>query len=186
VNEEIFEDLVDRAREKDADAFGQLYDFYVSKIYRYIFYRVGNQADAEDLTEDVFAKAFVAIKRYQRRGIPFSAWLFRIAHNAVTDHHRARAKQTHVEFDEETGDISEGDVTLRQVTIRRKREEVQSALSGLTVDQQNVIVLRFYAGLSVKEVASFLDRTEESVKALQHRAVRSLGRILGEDYQSES
>lgn len=177
MDEEKLKDLVDKAREHDPEAFGKLYDFFVDKIYRYIFYRVGRAADAEDLTEDVFMKAFEAIGRYEWREVPFSAWLFRIAHNSVTDHFRRQARKPEVVLGE-MPEIPEDETAVEQYAAKMMQEQVRSAITQLTIDQQNVIILKFFAGLSNKEVASFLGKTAESVKALQHRALRSLNRIL--------
>lgn len=178
LDEEKLKDLVDKAREHDPEAFGKLYDLFVDKIYRYIFYRVGRAADAEDLTEDVFMKAFEAIGRYEWREVPFSAWLFRIAHNSVTDYFRRQARKPEVVLKEEVLEMPESETAVEQYAAKMMQEQVRSAITQLTIDQQNVIILKFFAGLSNKEVASSLGRTEESVKALQHRALRSLNRIL--------
>jgi RNA polymerase sigma-70 factor (ECF subfamily) len=178
LDEEKLKDLVDKAKEHDPEAFGKLYDLFVDKIYRYIFYRVGRAVDAEDLTEDVFMKALEAISRYEWREAPFSAWLFRIARNSVTDHFRRQARKLEVVLREEAVEMSESQEAVEQYAAKMMQEQVRSAITQLTADQQNVIILKFYADLNNKEIASFLSKTEGSVKALQHRALQALNRIL--------
>jgi len=178
MEEEKLKDLVEQAKQGDSAAFGELYDFFFDRIYRYIFYRVGMEVDAEDLTEEVFLKALQAIKRFEWRGLPFSAWLFRIAHNSVTDHFRKKGRRPETVFEEEDVRMAETETAAEQYAAKVMQEQVQTAICQLTPDQQNVIILRFFAGFSNKEVASFLSKTEEAVKALQHRGLASLNRVL--------
>jgi len=178
MDENKLEDLVEKAKQRDPEAFGELYDHFFDRIYRYILYRLGREADAEDLTEDVFVKVLQAIKRYESRGIPFSAWLFRIARNSVTDYFRRQARKPEVVLKEEVPEICESETPYKQYAAKMTQKQVRQAITQLTIDQQNVIILKFFGGLNNKEVASFLGKTEESVKALQHRALKSLNRIL--------
>ncbi len=164
--------LVERATQGDHDAFGKLYDRFVAKIYRYIFFRIGSRNDAEDLTAQVFLRAWQAIGRYEWTGRPFAAWIFRIAHNAIVDHFRMRRET--VPLDERLPNQETfGD--LDQVTNRLWTAQVlQRALARLTDDQQQVIVLRFVEGLDTHETAQIMDRQEGAVRTLQHRALVKL------------
>lgn len=177
MDEEKLRELVERAKNRDVEAFGSLYDFYVSGIYRYTYYRVGSKEDAEDLTEEVFLKALEAIGRFTWREVPFSAWLYRIARNTVVDHFRRETRRVQVVLEEGvmTPETTEP-VTL--VAAKLSQEEVQRAISRLTDDQQQVVILKFFVGLSNSDIANFIGKTEGAVKALQHRALESLSKIL--------
>lgn len=171
--------LARRAKQNDKEAFGQIYDLCVDSVYRFVFYRVGRKQDAEDITEDVFMKAFQAINGYQERdSIPFSAWLFRIAQNKVTDHYRRQARRPVTVLDDKNInglDVSnEPDIAIAATV----RQDVWEALEKLTEEQHNVLILRFFIGLKVSEIAGFFGRSETSVKALQHRALKSLKRLM--------
>ena len=173
------ENLARRAQQRDPEAFSQLYDSNFDKIYRYLAFRVGGQAEAEDLTQQVFLKAWESIGSYRWQGTPFSSWLFRIAHNQLVDHIRKRSKYRETPLEESQG-VSDSDlatlvdqkITLEQVVIASKR---------LTDAQQEVISLRFAGGLSIEEVAKAMGKTEGAVKVLQHSALRALRKIMGHD-----
>ncbi len=168
--------LVLRAARHDSEAFAQLYDRFVEKIYKYIYYKVGSKSDAEDLTAQVFLKAWEAIGHYRLTGRPFSAWLYRIAHNLVVDHFRMRREAIPIDdvmrIDEKEGDLD--DVTQRHFTA----ETLQRAIHRLTVDQQQVIILRFLEGYSTEEVARIMGKGQGAVRTLQHRALAGLARIF--------
>jgi len=168
--------LVDRARRKDAAAFGELYELHLDRIYRYVYYRVGSSSEAEDLTEQVFLKAWEAIGRYERRGLPFAAWLYRMAHNAVIDHYRARRPTTPID---ETFDLEdERQNPAASAEAHFDREELKLAIGRLNSDQQTVVVLRFVEGLSHAEVGKILGKSEGAVRVIQHRALGVMQRFL--------
>jgi len=172
----IEEQLVQRAINGDKDAFTHIYDMHFDKIYRYIYVKVRSQAEAEDLTQDVFIKAYEGIRSYKWRDLPFTAWLFRIAHNRVIDHVRkaSREKKTGLE---EADAISSGD----PVYMSEQNFEVYQlkvALQQLPDAQREVATLRFISELSIAEVASALGKSEGTVKALQFNAVASLRKLL--------
>jgi len=170
------ESLVRRAIEGDQLAFTQLYDEHFDKIYRYIYFRVGNQAEAEDLTQEVFFKALGAIGSYKWRSTPFAAWLFRIAHNQVIDYFRRQMRQKTVTLDEEiaVNGIDPVDVAERELEI----QEVTEALAQISEAQRETFSLRFVAGLSIAEVAKTLGKSEGAVKALQHNATMAIRKII--------
>lgn len=172
--------LARQAKQNDREAFGQIYDLCVDSVYRFVFYRVGRKEDAEDITEDVFMRAFQAISRYEERGeVPFSAWLFRIAQNRVADHYRHQARSPMMAVENEILDGLDMSSKPDMATAVTIRQDVWDALGRLTDEQQNVIILRFFVGMKISEIADFFGKSETSVKALQHRALKSLKRLLG-------
>ena len=170
------ESLVRRAQGGEPEAFAQLYEAHFNKMYRYIALRVRNQADAEDLTQQVFLKALESIGSYRWRGMPFSSWLFRIAHNQVVDHFRKRRKEKTLPLDEARA-VSSADPTLL-AEQRLRLEQLAVAYEQLTEAQREVISLRLAGGLSVAETAKVMAKSEGAVKVLQHDALVKLRRIL--------
>jgi len=168
--------LVRRTQDGDKDAFAELYEAYFDRVYRYVVVRIGNRAEAEDMTQQVFVKAYKSIPSFKWKGAPFSAWLFRIAHNLVVDFHRKESRRPTVPL-EESLVASEDDL---QKTVERQLdvERVMQAARRLTAAQREVISLRFAGGLAIAEVARAMGRSEGAVKALQHSAIASLRRIL--------
>jgi len=170
------EHIVQKAINGDREAFTRLYDLHFDRIYRYIYVRVHSPAEAEDLTQDVFIKAYEAIKSYKWRDLPFTAWLFKIAHNRVIDHVRKTSKEKKASLDE-AGAISSGD----PVYMTEQNFEVfqlKQALEKLPNAQREVATLRFISELSITEVATALGKSEGTVKALQFNAVASLRKLL--------
>ena len=170
------QDLVHRAQNGDKEAFTELYETYFSKLYRYVVVRIGNRAEAEDMTQQVFVKAYKSISSYRWRGVPFSAWLFRIAHNLVVDFFRKESKRPTVPLEES---LVASDDNVQQVVERRLDvERVMAATRQLTAAQREVISLRFAGGLAIAEVARVMGKKEGAVKALQHSAIAALRRVL--------
>jgi RNA polymerase sigma-70 factor, ECF subfamily len=171
--------LVQRATAGDREAFAELYDRFVERIYRYIYYKIGCKADAQDLTAQVFLKALEAIGNYRWTGRPFDAWLYRIAHNAIVDYYRTRRETW--PLDEMTAGEEPRD-QLDQVTRQQWTVEVlQRALLHLTDQQQEVVILRFLEGYSVGEVAQVMGRKPGAIRTLQYRALTRMGRMLQPD-----
>jgi RNA polymerase sigma-70 factor, ECF subfamily len=170
--------LVDRAgAARDHAAFAELYDRFLDRIYRYLYYRTASQADAEDLCEQVFMHAWAAIPRFKWRGKPFQAWLYTLAHNALADHFR-RAGQT-TSLDDPLHPIElASEPAGRELEKWMDAEMLAGAVSELTPDQQQVIVLRFVEGRDTVEVARLTGMREAAVRALQYRGLQSLRRAL--------
>jgi RNA polymerase sigma-70 factor (ECF subfamily) len=168
---------VAKARAGDADAMARLYDLFAGRVYRYALVRVESQADAEDVLQQTFLKMIEALPRYEERGLPFAAWLFRIAHNAMLD--VARADRGHADLATigERADDRRG--PAEEFEAEANRAAVRSAISRLTPDQRAVIEYRFFAGLSHREIASLMDRREGAIRVLQFRAVKALHEELG-------
>jgi RNA polymerase sigma-70 factor (ECF subfamily) len=173
-------DLTARARAGDADAFGQLYELHVDRVYRYVAYRVKTEHEAEDLTEQVFLKAWEAMPRYEDRGLPFRAWLFRLAHNLVIDHYRVRRSDVSLNelLDSDQSYEPSGPDPQVEVEARLDADEVRLAVRRLGEEQRQVVLLRFVEGLSHSEVADILGKTEGATRAIQHRALGALARAL--------
>ena len=168
--------LIQRATSGDADAFGRLYDMYVDRVYRHIYYRVGNVMDAEDLTQQVFFKAWQAIDRYKRTASPFVAWLMTISHNLVIDFYRTKKDKTYLEA-EVTADES-APSPERIAEAHFEQQQVRRAILQLPRDQQQVILLRFVEGFRNPEVASILGKSEGAIRVILHRALAKLRQIL--------
>jgi RNA polymerase sigma-70 factor (ECF subfamily) len=167
--------LVQRAQAGDDAAFTQIYERYAPAIYRYIYGHVQDATVAEDLHAEVFARMFEGLPRYQERGWPISAWLYRIAHDRSIDTLRAQYRRQHISL-EKWGGMCEG--PEQSVGLQLDCEELHRSLDTLTTDQRQVIQLRFLAEMSIQEVAQRLGRTEGAVKALQHRGLQTLSRQL--------
>ena len=158
------ENLVRRAQQQNEEAFTQLYEEYFDKIYRYITLKIGNQTEAEDLTQQVFVKALQSISSFRWKGIPFSAWLFRIAHNQVVDYFRKEKKYTTTPLDES---LRDGAIDP-QLAVEQKLdiEQLILATKQLTKAQREVISLRFAGELPIAQVARIMGKSEGAVKAL--------------------
>lgn len=169
--------LVELAVSRDREAFGQLYDSYANRIYRYLYFRLGNAPTAEDLTAEVFVRAWEAIVGFDWHKGNFGGWLYRIAHNLLVDHFRTHHETASLEKVEQTqGEIAESDQLLERGELQAT---LQRALRHLTPEQQQVILLRFIEGYSSREVAEMMGKSNEAVRAMQYRALASLSRVLG-------
>ena len=171
--------LIRRAQALDPGALAELYDRHFDGIYRYLYTRVRHEADAEDLTEQVFLKMVDAIPRYRFRGLAFSSWLYRIAHNLLVDRYRRAGRQT-VELSSQLPDgrPNADPATMAQNSEDRRR--LLEAMQRLTPEQQQVITMRFIDNLDVEEVARLTHRRAGAIHSMQHRALASLYRFLVE------
>jgi len=170
------EALVSRAKAGDADAFADLYLRYLRPVFRYFLYRVGQVQDAEDLTELVFLKAWQSMSSYNSRGVPFSAWVFTIAHNVAIDHYRAGHPAEPLDETMEIEDEAAGpeDVVQRKL----EAQELARALARLSPLEQSVVALRFVDGLDHRTVATIIDKSETATRSILSRALDRLARIL--------
>ena len=164
--------LVRAAKSGDASAFGELYERYRDAIYRYCLSRTGTAHDAEDLTSDVFVKALHSLDRYQERGLPFVAFLYRIARNAAID--RSRTLKQPLSVDELVTEPASRQNVEADATLAVDRSILLAALTKLKTEHRDVIVMRFIEGYSALEVAAALGKTEGAVRTLQHRALERL------------
>jgi RNA polymerase sigma-70 factor, ECF subfamily len=164
--------LVSAARSGDAAAFGTLYERYRDAVYRYCLARTGSAPDAEDMTSDVFVKALASLDRYQERGLPFLAFLYRIARNAAID--RSRRAKHRSPAEELPADLASDHDVERAGIAGAERAILLAALARLKPAHREVLVLRFIEGYSGPETAALLGRSEGAVRVLQHRATAEL------------
>ncbi len=169
--------LTERAAKRDPEAFAQLYDRYVEKIYRYVYFKSGRSEDAQDLTALIFLKAWEAISHYRWEGYPFSAWLYRIAHNQIIDYYRTYLPTDSLDIGR-TRETASDPAEAAEQNLTSSR--IQAALRHLSENQRQVIVLRFLLGYSTLEVAAIMDKNPEAVRATQSRALRALEPLLRE------
>ena len=172
--------LVELARGGDCEAFGALYDHYHVSVYRFVYYRVGSVALAEDLTSEAFFRALRSMGSFRWQGKDFGAWLMTIARNLTTDHFKAG--RTRLEY--ATEDMSPHDGAVEgpesSVLASLTNEALLGALTELPHEQQECLIMRFLQGLSIAETAQVLGRSEGAVKQLQLRGVRNLAKLLPE------
>ena len=162
------------AAEGDAEAFGILYERYVGRIYNYIYYRTGNSYDAEDLTARVFFRASNHIHKYQNMGVPFSAWLYRIAHNLVANWHRDNSRHPEVPLEDNSSLQHRGDPPETALVRNQELESLLRIIRGLPDERQQLIILKFAEHLSNAEIGQIMGRSEGAVKSLYHRTLLSL------------
>jgi RNA polymerase sigma-70 factor (ECF subfamily) len=173
------EDLVGRAKNGDGEAFGGLYDMYVDRVYRHIYYRVSNTADAEDLTQQVFIKAWQAVGKYKKSGSSFLGWLIRISHNLVIDFYRARKSEAYIDFDMV---VTKPDTDpAHQVEHQIRQHEIRQAITKLHGDQQQVILMRYIEDFSYPEIAAALGKNEGAIRVILHRGLAKLRTIMDKE-----
>ena len=168
--------LVDLAKSGNGEAFAQLYEAYFDRVYRFVFFRVTDEQVAEDLASQVFLKAWENLHRYKPQG-PFLAWLYAIARNTVIDSYRT--KKPTVSLDEAAPFATQDDKLDDHVQLQFDVQLLQAAMQRLTAEQQEVITLKFIAEYDTADIARQMGKTEGAVEALQHRALRTLCRLLG-------
>jgi RNA polymerase sigma-70 factor (ECF subfamily) len=171
--------LIEQAK-TDPEAFGRLYELYVEKIYNYIYYRLGNHHEAEDLTAKVFYRALNHIAHYNNKGVPFAAWLYRIAHNLVINWRRDQSRRQVVAL--EDVDLSADKLEGPQRAAERANESelLLAAIQQLPRERQELLVLKFVERMSNAEIGQVLGRSEGAIKSLYHRTLVSLKEILAE------
>lgn len=171
-------DLVNRAQKGSPAAVGALYARFQPNIYRYLFFRTGSAETAEDLTGEVFLRMVENLPEYRPTQAPFLAWLYRIARNLAIDHHRRTSAHPETEIDEELEATAEPLDDTIQVNLTHAA--LQQALASLQEAQRDVIVLRFIEGMNIADTAAVLHRTQDSIKALQRRALQALRQTLSD------
>jgi len=168
--------IVQKAMSGHSDSFGQLYDKYQPQIYRFIFLKVSQKEEAEDLTHQVFLSAWKNISRYEERNFPFSSWLYRIARNKVIDHYRTHKEHKPLE---EIIQLASTEALPDEVMDQNLNlDAVKFALKSATPEQQDVLIMRFVEDMPIKDVALSLDKTPGAVKLIQFRAINKLKKIL--------
>ena len=165
--------LVENAQ-RNPEEFGVIYERYVQKIYTYIYYRTGNVHDAEDLTTTVFIQAMNHLPRYTNRGLPFSAWLYRIAHNLVSNWYRDQKRSEVVNLETKKLTANPNDSPDRVTVTNEETEMLLDAIRSLPADRQELLILKFIEKLSNKEIGKTMRRSEGAIKSLYHRTLLTL------------
>lgn len=168
-----------RAIQGDREAFGKLYERYVDQIYNYVYYRTGNRHDAEDLTARVFMRAMHHIQRYNDRGLPFSAWLYRIAHNLVVNWHRDNSRRQEISLDEVELTHPPSEHPESKLMQVEEEDLLLTVMRSLPPDRQQLLILKFVEHLSNAEIGQIMNRSEGAVKSLYHRTLFGLRDHLG-------
>jgi RNA polymerase sigma-70 factor (ECF subfamily) len=171
--------LVLQAQAGNSEAFGQLYDAYMERIYRFVYFRVEDQQTAEDITSQVFLKAWSNLDRFSFNRTPYLAWLYTIAHNAVIDHYRTR-KVTAALDDVQLSQQDHAEAVENEIDLSSEMKTIKTALQELTDDQQKVLTLKFIEGMSNNEIARHLGKREGAIRALQMRGLQALAKQLEE------
>lgn len=176
--------IIERAIQGDDEAFSLLYQENLKKIYNYIYYRTGNSHDAEDLTARVFQRALNHISKYKKTNVPFSAWLYRIAHNLVANWHRDNSRRKEVPLEEQTELRNKPEIPEREIEDRQEIEFLLKTIHRLSHDRQMVLILKYVEDLSNKEIGDIMRKSEGAIKSLYHRTLLELREYLeppGED-----
>lgn len=172
---EIHEDeLLEKAVQGDSEAFGVLYERYVTRIYNYIYYRVGSVYDAEDLTTRVFLRALRHIGNYHNRGLPLSAWLYRIAHNLVANWHRDNSRKQELPLDDGVLSAHHSNQPEQELLHTEELERLLQVIRKLPSDRQQLLILKFVDRLSNAEIGLIMGRTEGAIKSLYHRTLLTI------------
>jgi RNA polymerase sigma-70 factor, ECF subfamily len=170
--------LLKKAKNGDAQAFGELYERHALVVFRFLYAHLDDRLDAEDLTEEVFLRTWRSLPRYRDQGVPFKAFLFRVAHNALVDHYRSHSRSK--------GELSIEDSVIHDLRDEpgslflqnQEHQELRNTLAGLREDYQTVLIARFLADLSPEETAQVMGRSVGAVRVLQHRALTALRKLL--------
>ncbi len=169
--------LVERAKDGEVQAFGLLYEYYLPKIYRFVLLKVSHREEAEDLTHQVFLKAWENIEQYEWRGYSFGSWLYQIARNTTIDYYRGRLAPE-LSLEELTLEIPSEDTRDDALDSKLDWQKIVRALKELKEVEQEVLIMRFVDDLPLREVAAALGKSEGAVKLIQHRAIKNLKKIL--------
>lgn len=174
--------LIERAK-TDNDAFGVLYERYVDRIYNYVYYRTGNAADAEDLTARIFERAMKHIGNYRDQGVPFSAWLYRIAHNLVANFHRDRSRRQMISIDDVGQWVIDDHGPELSAQLMEDKDALITSIRRLPMERQELLRLKFVDRLSNAEIGDIMGRSEGAIKSLYHRTLLALREdMLSIDY----
>jgi RNA polymerase sigma-70 factor, ECF subfamily len=176
-NQSVVERLVDKASAGNFEAFGKLYGSYLDQIYRYVFYQVKDKMTAEDITEEVFVKAWKAIGSCKGKGKTFSAWLYRIAHNHMINTLRSMQKCVSIE----QGNMAEFHDSGLEIEKRLEHQELLELVACLPENQRQVIILKFITGQNNHDIARIMDKREGAIRILQMRALTALRQRLGSE-----
>lgn len=179
-NGTIDQDQLIQQAKTDPEAFGQLYELHVEKIYNYIYYRIGNREDAEDLTARVFYRALNHIPHYKNKGVPFAAWLYRIAHNLVANWYRDQKRRPTVPLDSLNLQGNNHENPHRVAELANEHEILLAAIQKLPSLRQELLTLKYVERMSNAEIGKMMGRSEGAIKSLYHRTLVALKELLAE------
>jgi len=168
------DELLNLASNGDREAFGLLYERYISKIYSYIYYRTGNRNDAEDLTERVFYRALRHIVNYDNRGLPFSAWLYRIAHNLVANWYRDNSRRKEIQLEDGVFSTDSHNYPEQELLFTEEHQIMLKIVQSFPQERQQLLFLKYVEHLSNAEIGRIMGRTEGAIKSLYHRTLIAL------------
>ncbi len=174
--------LIAKSAQGDQEAFGQLYDCFAQRIFRYVRIKIQNREEAQDVVQEVFIKAFVGIKRLDQKDLNFTAWLYKVASNTINDHFRKKYSHPEPVEINESIDIQDGTSLLAEVTAKSDIEVVRASFANLPVIYRQVLELRFSQDLTLAEVAIALGKSNLAVRILQHRALKKVQTLLKDKY----
>lgn len=166
------------AAKSDPRAFGELYELYYTRVYRYVYHRVGNNHDAEDITAVVFMKALEAIPSYQSGRNGFAPWVFRITRNTVVDYYRRQRKQDPLDEIEHEADVAD---PVSDALESERREELHRVIQCLSADQRDVVLMRYAADLTFAEIADSMKKSEAAVRMVLHRGLRKMKAVMNDE-----
>jgi RNA polymerase sigma-70 factor (ECF subfamily) len=168
------QEILKSASQGDLKAFGVLYEKYVERIFNYVYYRTGNIHDAEDLTARVFYRALHHIRTFTNRGVPFSAWLYRIAHNLVANWHRDRNRHQEIPLSDAPPIHYKGDPPEVALIQNQERDALLRRIRHLPAERQHLLILKFVEHMSNAEIGETMGRSEGAIKSLYHRTLLAL------------
>ena len=174
-------DLVKRAQAREQEAFGELYDIFASRIYRFIRIKVNAPERAEDILQDTFLRAWQSLPRLKLDNLYFGAWLYTIARNLINDHYRNMQRRPAAENIDDHGDLISGDDVAANTELKLDIERMRASLAELSPTYRQVLELRFIQEFSVDETAKILGRNSLSVRVVQHRAIKKLQKLLSDN-----
>jgi RNA polymerase sigma-70 factor (ECF subfamily) len=174
------EDVLKSAAQGDRESFGLLYERYIDHIFNYVYYRTGNVHDAEDLTARVFQRAMSHIRNYTDRGVPFSAWLYRIAHNLVANWHRDHGRRQEISLNDLPVATPRGDHPESTLVRSQEQDTLLRLIRQLPAERQNLLILKFVENMSNAEIGQIMGRSEGAIKSLYHRTLLALRDQIGD------
>jgi len=176
-------EIIKRAKNRDSEAFGLLYDQYQPAIYRFILLKISDKTATEDLTHQVFLSAWQNIENYKFRGFPFSSWLYRIANNAVIDYYRTEKKNINLENIEEAAAVNNLEEKIDQ---KIELNIIKAAIKELPDEQQSIIIMKFVEEMNNGEIAAILGKNEGAIKTAQHRSLENIKKIVNGKYNRKT
>lgn len=180
VSEKNIKILVKKIKKGDKEAFGEIYELFAERIFRYIYLKIGNKEEAEDLTQQVFVRAWESLDNFQFRKNPFSSWVYRIAHNLVVDFYRKKNDALSLNHDIEIEIIDSLDLD-ESLYYREESKKILRLINQLPTEQKDILILRFVSDLSYREIAKIMKKNPLTLRVLQHRALKKIRELINDN-----